>query len=73
MVSRMLTALVRRATEGDLFALEELGRLEADARRALEAGALGAHLGSARYSWTEIAQELGVTRQAARQRFGGEG
>lgn len=68
---RMLRALARRAGEGDLFALEELGRLEGDAAAALVAGARGAHGMAGGYSWTEIGAELGITRQAARQRFGG--
>jgi predicted DNA binding protein len=69
-VDRMLRALVRRATAGDLFALEELARLEREVRVAVTAAGRGAHDGPAHYSWTEVANELGVTRQAARERFG---
>lgn len=70
MMRRMLQALVRRATDGDLFALEELGKLRADTAAAVAAAARGAHDGEAGYSWTDIGRELGVTRQDARQQYG---
>lgn len=75
---RMGRALVRRARDGDMDALVAL----VDSRDALNAAILEAaralhyefhddHSGG--YSWGEIARELGMTRQAARQRFGREG
>lgn len=70
MMRRMLRALVRRAGEGDLFALEALAQLRTETAQALADGARAAHDGPARYSWTEIAAELGITRQAARQEYG---
>lgn len=69
MVSRVLKALVRRAEAGDLEALEELQRLRTEADAALVRAAKLTHDGPGRYSWTEIAYCLGITRQAARQRF----
>ena len=74
---RMARALVKRAREGDLDALVAL----VDARDAFNAAIVAAaqalhydyhdvHSGS--YSWGEIARELGITRQAARQRFARE-
>lgn len=64
---RMLRALVRRAGEGDTEALEWLAHLE----RVLpglvaEAGAAAHEHG---YTYTVLAQSLGISRQAARQRF----
>lgn len=66
---RMLRALVARATDGDLFALESLANLERAIPEAVEAAARGAHAGEAGYSWGEIGRELGISRQAAHQRF----
>lgn len=65
---RMMRALVRRAAEGDTEALEQLQRLEEAASVQLGVAALRAHR-EAGYSWTEIARVLGISRQAARQRF----
>lgn len=70
---RMLRALVRRATDGDLFALEALANLERAIPEAVESAARGAHTGEAGYSWGEIGRELGITRQAAHKRFAQEG
>ena len=75
---RMGRALVKRARGGDMDALVAL----VDSRDALNAAIVAAaqalhydyhddHSGG--YSWGEIARELGITRQAARQRFGREG
>lgn len=72
MLRRVLRAMVRRATSGDLEALRELHLLELDLLAAVKDAARGAHDGPAHYSWSEIAAELGVSRQAARQRFMGE-
>jgi predicted transcriptional regulator len=72
MMARMMAALVRRATAGDLFALEALANIRAGVSYSLAAAARGAHDGPARYSWTEIAAELGISRQAARQLYGGQ-
>lgn len=69
MLGRMLRALVRRATAGELDAVVELQVLERAVGAALIAAARGAHGEPGRYSWTEIAVELGITRQAAWKRF----
>lgn len=65
-IVRMLRALVTRAGDGDTEAIEQLQRVEQLAPAALtyglrEASGFG-------YSFTELAQPLGVSRQAARQR-----
>lgn len=72
-MDRMLRALVRRAESGELEALEELARLVDQARAALSQGARAAHDGPGHYSWTEVAQTLGISRQAARQLYGRDG
>jgi hypothetical protein len=73
MMARMLAALVRRATAGDLFALEALAQIRAGVAYSIAAAARGAHDGPAHYSWTEVGRELGITRQAARQLYGNAG
>lgn len=73
-VKRMATALVRRAATGDHFALVELHELQAQVQAAvIDAGAqlylVGDNGPGGVLSWTDIAGELGISRQAARQRF----
>lgn len=68
MVRRMVRALVRRAAEGDWEALEELAALEAAAREAVGHALVAMHDGGRQYSWTELGDVLGVSRQAAEQR-----
>jgi hypothetical protein len=68
MVRRMVRALVRRAAEGDTEALEQLALIEKTLPASItEAGrAMHDEFG---YSYTFLGDTLGVTRQAARQRF----
>jgi hypothetical protein len=72
MLARMLAALVRRAGAGELDAVVELQALERRAGQALVLAARAAHGEPGRYSWTELGRELGMTRQAAQQRFGAD-
>lgn len=68
MLRRMMRALVRRAGEGDDRSLVELVALQAELQEAItQAGARLYARGD--MSYTDIAGELGVSRQAARQRF----
>lgn len=70
MVRRMVRALVRRAAEGDTEALEALADLEALVPAAVtEAGRSLHRFG---YSYGELCQVTGTSRQAARQRFGAD-
>ena len=66
---RVLRAWARRVAAGDIDAITDMaaavGELE-DAMRQAVAG-----LRRKEYSWAEIAARLGVTRQAAQQRWGG--
>lgn len=65
---RFAKALAGRAAEGDTEALEQLVEVAAAVDDAIALASRSLH--GFGYSWTEIAAVLGVTRQAARQRFG---
>jgi DNA-directed RNA polymerase specialized sigma24 family protein len=64
---RMVRAYARRVAAGDVEALPALVALADELERATETAVRGLHAFG--YSWTEIADRLGVTRQAARQRW----
>lgn len=66
-VTRVAKAMVRRAGEGDLEALSAVTAMSTAVDQAMTDAARAAH--AAGYSWTQIAAELGISRQAARQRF----
>lgn len=66
---RFVRALVVRATEGDTEAIEQLVETQHETTQAITAAGHALHE-VAGYSYTELAQVLGVTRQAARERFG---
>lgn len=65
---RFARALVGRAAEGDDVAFEQLAEVRASVDVALGDAARG--LLAAGYSWAEVGSRLGITKQAARQRFG---
>lgn len=70
MICRMIASLTRRATDGDMEALVQLVRV-GDVARLCEPGTaeqLRAEPWS--YSWADIGNALGITKQAAQQRFG---
>lgn len=68
-MARMLAALVRRAERGEIDALTQLHALERRVGSAVVDAARGANEGPGKYSWGEIGRWLGMTRQAAHQRF----
>jgi hypothetical protein len=70
-VRRSIAAFARRAESGDTDALEGLLALESELRTAITSA--GAALHAAGYSWAEIAQTTGASRQAAQARFGRAG
>ena len=73
-IRRVLRAYTRRVAAGDIDALADMTGLAAELDEAISQAVAG--LREASYSWTEIAARLGVTRQAAQQRWGrsqGEG
>ncbi len=64
---RVLRAAGRRVAAGDVDALPALAALSAEVDAAITTAVVG--LRAAGYSWGEIAARLGVTRQAAHQRW----
>lgn len=69
MLRRMIRAMSRRAVNGELEALGVLRELRWQIDAAIAEGAQGAHEAFG-FTWTEIGNELGITRQAARQMYG---
>jgi len=67
---RIVRAHGRRVAAGDIEALADMISLAADLETSIRQAVIG--LREFGYSWTEIAQRLGVTRQAAQQRWGGD-
>jgi hypothetical protein len=65
---RILTAYARRIASGDLESLPLLTALSADIDTAISHAVTS--LRAFGYSWANIATRLGVTRQAAQQRWG---
>ncbi len=64
---RIVRAYSRRVAAGDIEALTSMVTLAADVEDAIQAAVIG--LRTFGYSWTEIANRLGISRQAARQRW----
>ena len=69
-VARVITAAGKRVATGDVEALPDLAQLYADLDQALITAVRG--LREFGYFWEQIASRLGVTRQAAQQRWGGQ-
>jgi len=69
-IRRAIRAHGRRVGDGDVEALPGLLAVSAELEHAL--GVAVAGLRKHGYSWTEIAARIGVTRQAARQRWAGD-
>jgi hypothetical protein len=65
---RVLRAYARRVATGDIESLSLMSGLAADIDTALQQAVDG--LRAFGYSWAEIGSRLGVTRQAAQQRWG---
>ena len=65
---RILRAYARRISAGDVDALGDIIVLAADVEDAIKQAVIG--LRGSGYSWAEIGLRLGVTRQAAQQRWG---
>lgn len=69
MVARMLRSLVRRAAAGDTTALEALARLERKASHSTTVALRQAHESAGGiYTWADLANATGSSRQAVRQR-----
>ena len=67
-VRRVVLAYARRVAAGDVDALADMIRLATELDEAIAQAVIG--LRESRYSWAEIAARLGITRQAAQQRWG---
>ena len=67
---RIIRAYARRVGTGDVEALADMVGLSTDLDAAIGQAVTG--LRAFGYSWTEIGDRLGITRQAAQQRWGGE-
>jgi len=65
---RVLRAYARRIATGDIDALEAMTDLSAEIDTAIGQAVTG--LRSFGYSWADIGTRLGITRQAAQQRWG---
>jgi hypothetical protein len=65
---RVLAAYARRVADGDVEALGQMAALAADLDAAMIQAVTG--LRECGYSWAEIGLRLGITRQAAQQRWG---
>jgi hypothetical protein len=65
---RVLRAYSRRIATGDVESLTHLISLSDDIDKAIQQAVNG--LRSVGYSWPEIGARLGITRQAAQQRWG---
>jgi hypothetical protein len=62
-MKRALRAYARRVADGDVEALRSLRDFEVAAHQAVADAALGLH--DFGYSWQEIADRVGVTKQTA--------
>ena len=67
---RAIRAFARRIAAGDIDALADAAFLSDQLDTAVKEAVSG--LRDRGYSWADIGRQLGVTRQAAQQRFGGD-
>jgi hypothetical protein len=67
---RVIAAHGRRIARGDIEGLATVAGLADDINTALQDAVTG--LRAAGFSWADIATRLGITRQAAQQRWGGD-
>jgi len=68
---RVICAYSRRIASGDIDALTAMAALSGDLDTAI-AEAITALRAQHGYSWADIGTRLGITRQAAQQRWGGD-
>lgn len=68
MVARMLAAYGRRVGGADMEDLAQLVELRAELDQIIGGAIAGVR--AAGYSWADVGEVLGVTRQAAQQRWG---
>ncbi|WP_433789319.1 hypothetical protein [Actinoplanes sp. CA-252034] len=68
-IRRIIKAFARRIATGDVEALRDMVALSTQLDDSISEAVKG--LRSHGYSWADIADRLGITRQAAHQRWGG--
>src|SRR4051794_6610027 len=69
-VRRILRAYARRVAAGDVEALASLSLLSSEVDAVTRLAVAGLRKPPYSYSWSEIADRLGVTKQAAQMRYG---
>jgi len=69
-VRRVIAAYSRRVADGDIEAITTMAHLADHLDAAIRQAITG--LRQYGYSWADIALRLGITRQGAQQRWGGE-
>ncbi|MFC3992700.1 hypothetical protein [Actinoplanes siamensis] len=69
-VRRIIRAFAKRVATGDVEALRDMVNLSGLLDEAIGDAVTG--LRTHGYSWAEIADRLGISRQAAHQRWGGD-
>jgi hypothetical protein len=69
-VRRILRAYARRVAAGDVEALASLSQLSSEVDAVTRLAVAGLRKSPYSYSWSEIADRLGVSKQAAQMRFG---
>ena len=69
-VRRILRAYGRRVAAGDVEALRSLAMLSSEVDATTRLAVAGLKNGPYKYSWQEIADRLGTSRQAAQMRYG---
>lgn len=67
---RVLRAYARRVAAGDIEALADLTTLSHEVEQAIRTAVVG--LREFGYSWADIAARVGITRQSAHERWGGD-
>ncbi|GAA3213316.1 hypothetical protein [Nonomuraea helvata] len=68
---RIIRAYSKRIADGDIEALADLAGVVAELDHAIAQAVIQLRVQHG-YSWADIARPLGITRQAAQQRWGGE-
>jgi hypothetical protein len=68
-IRRIIRAFAKRVATGDVEALRDMVGLSGLLDEAITEAVIG--LRKHGYSWAEIGDRLGITRQAAQQRWGG--
>jgi hypothetical protein len=72
-VGRVLRAMQRRLAGGDIESLPDLVALHEETGRLVTESVHALRADPHRYSWADIGRVLGISRQAAHDRFRGDG